>query len=237
GHLVGEQFVGDVGDLFRLLPRRRQGRELAGERATLDVLVRRHLQRQSVDGRKPEEWCGLVAPRPAASPERTVCELKRDALGEAAAHRLDEPLVRRVGDAPPARAHRERRDAREVPLTVAGFVELGDRVLHFGVARNTEIERRQHLSRSSESRALRERRRRFARDPAMEPATAANERADRLARTVGLWREARESRSISPRRDLRKERASYANELEPLVDPREADVVGGIPKPRPAKEP
>jgi hypothetical protein len=56
------------------------------------------------------------------------------------------PFVTRVGEAAPRCPHGERCDAREVALGITGIVELRDRVLHFGLTRHTEVERRQHLA-------------------------------------------------------------------------------------------
>src|SRR5512143_2306439 len=64
----------------------------------------------------------------------------------------------RVGEPAPGRAHCQRSDTREVPFRIARIVELRDRVSDLGMARDSEVERREHLARRAESRRLGERR-------------------------------------------------------------------------------
>ncbi len=70
---------------------------------------------------------------------------------------------------------------------------------------------------------------RSARD---EPRAAHEQPA--LLFVIGL--EARESRAVAPRRDLREQRGSDAHELEPSAKAREPDVVGRHPQTRAAEE-
>jgi hypothetical protein len=64
----------------------------------------------------------------------------------------------RVRKSSPRRAHRERCDSREIPFGVRRFVELRDRVLHFRLTRNADVQRREHLSRDPQRCRLRKRR-------------------------------------------------------------------------------
>src|SRR5579862_4864740 len=69
---VGEHLVGNRCDLLGFLPGRTQRFQLAQQRATLDVLVGCHLERQTIDGWQTEERRMLLASRPTSSPKRTV---------------------------------------------------------------------------------------------------------------------------------------------------------------------
>src|SRR5678815_6103791 len=57
------------------------------------------------------------------------------------------------------------------------------------------------------------------------------------ALSLMLRLDARESRSVAPRRDLRQQRRSNANELEAAAKARQADVVGGHPEACAAEQP
>src|SRR6516225_5263863 len=113
--------------------------QLTEERAPLDVFVRRHLERETIYRRQTKERRLLVAARAAASPEGPIRQLQREALAERSL-RLRLTVVLRIGKAAPRRAHRERRDASEIALRIAGVVQLRDRVLHFGLARDAEVQ-------------------------------------------------------------------------------------------------
>src|SRR5690242_231169 len=66
-HFVSKQLVGDMSDFFGLFPGVGQRCELALQCATLDVFVRRHLEREAIDCGKAIEGRRLVAPGAAAS--------------------------------------------------------------------------------------------------------------------------------------------------------------------------
>src|SRR5262245_47807131 len=81
-HVVGEHLVGDRGDLLGVLPRGVQGLELSHPRPPFDVLVRRHLQRETIDRGQSEKRRLFVAAGSSTSPERPIRELQRELLGE-----------------------------------------------------------------------------------------------------------------------------------------------------------
>src|SRR4051812_8801574 len=55
-----EEIVGNIGDLFGLLPRTLQLRELSLERDTLGVLMQRHLERETLYRIEPEQASGPI---------------------------------------------------------------------------------------------------------------------------------------------------------------------------------
>ena len=111
---------------------------------------------RSTAGRRKSGVCSSLPVPPRPQNERLAsCSAS---FSENEPRALIVGLLLRVGESAPRRAHGERRDAREIALGVAGVVELGDRVRHFGLTGDADVQRRQHLSGDAQRRRLGERR-------------------------------------------------------------------------------
>src|ERR1043166_9244685 len=103
-----EHPVRDRRDLFGAAPRRPERGEIALERSPLGILVRHHLERETIRQREAGERGARLAADAAPPPEAPLGDAQRQALGVGRRGVLGGRLARRLGGAPPPPAHRDR---------------------------------------------------------------------------------------------------------------------------------